>query len=205
MDGKLKKKEISCINSFGSVVERFKFPKKLEAESFLNGNIREYINNSIDVENKKNKERKKESKYLKKLEIIKKKEKKKRQKFINKKLPSVGTYSPEITSSIYYNVLSKLNPYRNQLAPFNIINSRFSQIKNPKIKSIGSPGPAEYNVIPAFKALNSDKRKYKIFGQNKQRESKIINTFVPGPGVYNLDNPNIWNIKSYNVLFINNN
>jgi hypothetical protein len=205
LDGKLKKKEISCINSFGSVVERFKFPKKLEAESSNKGNIREYINKSIDEENKKYKERKKESKYLKKLEIIKKKEKKKRQKFINKKLPSVGTYSPEITSSIYYNILSKLNPYRNQLAPFNIINSRFSQIKNPRIKSIGSPGPAEYDVIPAFKALNSDKRKYKIFGQNKQRESKIINTFVPGRGVYNLDNHNIWNIKSYNVLFINNN
>ena len=26
-------------------------------------------------------------------------------------MPSVGAYSPEITSSIYYQVLSKLNPY----------------------------------------------------------------------------------------------
>ena len=118
-------------------------------------------------------------------------------------MPSVGTYSPEATSSIYYNVLSKLNPYRNQLAPFNIINSRFSQIKNPRFKNVGTPGPAEYNVEHAFQALNSDKRKYNIFGQNKQRESRIKNTFVPGPGGYNLDNPNFWNIKSYNVLFIN--
>ena len=75
-------------------------------------------------------------------------------------MPSVGTYSPEITSSIQYQVLSKLNPYRNQVAPFNIVDSRFSQIKNPRLlKNIGTPGPADYNVLPAFNAINLDKRK----------------------------------------------
>ena len=204
LEGKLIKKEISNIKSFGSNVERFKIPKKTEEDYHNGSDIREYINQSIDEEINKDKERIKERQYLKKIEKIKKKEKKKRQKYIRKKIPSVGAYSPEITSSIYYQILSKLNPYRNQLAPFNIVNSRFEQIKNPRLNYIGTPGPADYNVIPAYKALNLDKRKYNIFGQNKQRESRIKNTFVPGPGLYNLDNPNIWNIKTFNVLFINN-
>ena len=212
LEGKFIKKEISNNKTFGSSVERFNYDKspeekeKDENENNLNSsNIKEYINQSIDEENRKDKERKKEIKYLKKFKKLKKKEKMKRQKYIKKKTPSVGTYSPEVTSSMYYQVLSKLNPYRNQVAPFDIVNSRFEQIKNPRMKNSITPGPADYNVMPAFKALNLDKRKYNIFGQNKQRESRIKNTFVPGPGLYNLDNPNIWNIKSYNVLFINNN
>jgi hypothetical protein len=206
LEGQFIKKEISNNKSFGSSVERFNFKKTVEQkeENLNNSNIREYINQSLDEENKKEKERIKEIKYLKKVEKIKKKEKIKRQKYIKKKMPSVGTYSPEMTSSLYYQVLSKLNPYRNQVAPFDMVNSRFAQIKNPRIKNAVTPGPADYNVLPAFKALNLDKRKYNIFGQNKQRESRIKNTFVPGPGLYNLDNPDIWNIKSYNVLFINN-
>ena len=124
----------------------------------------------------------KKIKNLIKLEKIKKKEKLHRAPYIYKPIPCVGTYSPEITKSIYYEVFSKLNPYRNTVAPFNMINTRFS---------------------PAFKALNLDKRKYNIFGQNEQRESIIKNAKVPGPGLYNLNKPNEWNIKSYNVLFIN--
>ena len=82
LEGKLIRKEISNINSFGSVVERFRFPKTPKAENPNNFNIKEYINQSLDEENKKDKERINESKYLKKLEKIKKKEKKKRQKII---------------------------------------------------------------------------------------------------------------------------
>jgi hypothetical protein len=204
LEGKFIRKEISNNKSFGSIVERFKYNKIPEEENFNNNNIKEYINQTLDEENKKDQERIKERQYLKKIEKIKKKEKQKRQKYLRKKMPSVGTYSPEVTSSMYYHVLSKLNPYRNQVAPFDIVNTRFSQIKNPRIKNIGTPGPSDYNVLSAIKALNLDKRKYNIFGQNIQRESIIKNTFVPGPGNYNLDNPNIWNIKSYNVLFINN-
>ena len=211
LEGKFIKKEISNNKTFGSSVERFKFNKSLvqkdeeEKKSTVNNsNIKEYINQSLDEENKKDKQRIKERKLLKKIENLKNKEKQKRQKYMKKNMPSVGTYSPEVTSSMYYQVLSKLNPYRNQLAPFDMVNSRFSQIKNPRNKAVSTPGPADYNVLPAFKALNLDKRKYKIFGQNKQRESRIKNNYVPGPGLYNLDNPNVWNIKTYNVLFINN-
>ena len=137
------------------------------------------------------------------IEIRKKKEKLRRQPYVNKPIPSVGTYSPEVTSTIYYNVFSKLNPYRNSVAPFNMVNTRFSQIKNPRLEKRESPGPADYEVLPAFKALNDDKRKYNIFGQNNQRESITKNEYVPGPGLYNLDNRDFWNIKSYNALFIN--
>ena len=119
------------------------------------------------------------------MEKAKKKEKLKRQQYVNKPIPSVGTYSPEVTSTIYYNVFSKLNPYRNTVAPKE------------------SPGPADYEVLPAFKALNKEKRKYNIFGQNNQRESIVKNEDIPGPGLYNLDSRDFWNIKSYNALFIN--
>ena len=84
-----------------------------------------------------------------------------------------------------------------------MINTRFSQIKNPRLEKRETPGPADYEVLPAFKALNLDKRKYNIFGQNEQRESAVKNPFVPGPGLYNLDSQYFWNRKSYNALFIN--
>ena len=201
------KKEISNVNSFGSKVERFSLTPKekniIEDEFIDDNDVREYINRTLDEEERKDKIRIRQSQYLKKMELIKKKEKEKRQKYLKQKMPSVGTYSPEIISTIKYQVLSKSNLIRNQIAPFNIVNSRFSQVRNPRIKITIPPGPGDYNILPAFKALNSDKRKYNVFGQNKQRDAKIRNTFVPGPGNYNLNDPNIWNIKSYNALFIN--
>ena len=207
LEGKFTKKEISNIKSFGSKVERFsKTPKekvKINDELIDDNDVRDYINRSLDEEERKERIRLRQSQNLKKMEFIKKKEKEKRQKYLKEKMPSVGTYSPELISTIKYQVLSKTNLIRNQIAPFNIVNSRFSQVRNPRIKITIPPGPGDYNILPAFKALNSDKRKYKVFGQNKQRDTKIRNTFVPGPGNYNLDNPDIWSIKSYNALFIN--
>ena len=207
LEGELIKKEISNNKSFGSSVERFhgKEIKNKDDKKSYNNNIKLYINQFINEEKIKNIHRNKKIKYMAKLERAKKKEKLRRQQYVNKPIPSVGTYSPEATSTIYYNVFSKINPYKNSVAPFNMINTRFAQIKNPRIEITETPGPADYEVLPAFNALNIDKRKYNIFGQNEQRQSRIRNTYVPGPGLYNLDNPDKWNIKSYNVLFINNN
>ena len=203
LEGELIKKIISNNTSFGSSVERF-HGKEIKTKNDSNkNNIKVYINQFKNEENIKHFHRNKKIKYLKKLEKIKKKEKQRRQEYVNKPIPSVGTYSPEITKSIYYNVYSKLNPYRNTVAPFNMVNTRFNQIKNPRLEKKETPGPCDYEVLPAFNALNDDKRKYNIFGQNEQRQSRIKNTFVPGVGMYNLDKPNKWNIKSYNVLFIN--
>ena len=204
------KKEVSNNKSFGSSVERFHEKeitpnKKSKKDTNINNNndVNNNINQSKLEENIKSLNLNKKIKNLIKLEKIKKKEKLHRAPYIYKPIPCVGTYSPEITKSIYYEVFSKLNPYRNTVAPFNMINTRFSQIKNPRLGKKETPGPADYEVLPAFKALNLDKRKYNIFGQNEQRESIIKNAKVPGPGLYNLNKPNEWNIKSYNVLFIN--
>ena len=203
LEGELIKKEISNNKSFGSSVERFHGKEIKTKDDTNNNNIKVYINQFKNEENIKHFHRNKKIKYLTKIEKLKKKEKQKRQPYVNKPIPSVGTYSPEITKSIYYDVFSKLNPYRNTVAPFNMVNTRFNQIKNPRLEKEETPGPADYEVLPAFNALNDDKRKYNIFGQNEQRQSRIKNTFVPGVGKYNLDKPNEWNIKSYNVLFIN--
>ena len=203
LEGDLIKKQISNNKSFGSSVERFQ-GKEIKIKNNKNrNNIKVYINQFITQENLKSIHRDNKIKYLNKMEKAKKKEKLKRQQYVNKPIPSVGTYSPEITSTIYYNVFSKLNPYRNTVAPFNMINTRFSQTKNPRLEKKESPGPADYEVLPAFKALNKEKRKYNIFGQNNQRESIVKNEDVPGPGLYNLDSRDFWNIKSYNALFIN--
>ena len=48
LEGKLIKKEISSINSFGSVVERFKFSKTTDEENHNSSNIKEYINQSLE-------------------------------------------------------------------------------------------------------------------------------------------------------------
>ena len=203
LEGDLIKKQISNNKSFGSSVERFQ-GKEIKIKNDKNrNNIKVYINQFITQENLKSIHRDNKIKYLNKMEKVKKKEKLKRQQYVNKPIPSVGTYSPEVTSTIYYNVFSKLNPYRNTVAPFNMINTRFSQTKNPRLEKKESPGPADYEVLPAFKALNKEKRKYNIFGQNNQRESIVKNEYVPGPGLYNLDSRDFWNIKSYNALFIN--
>ena len=203
LEGDLIKKQISNNKSFGSSVERFQ-GKEIKIKNNKNrNNIKVYINQFITQENLKSIHRDNKIKYLNKMEKAKKKEKLKRQQYVNKPIPSVGTYSPEVTSTIYYNVFSKLNPYRNTVAPFNMINTRFSQTKNPRLEKKESPGPADYEVLPAFKALNKEKRKYNIFGQNNQRESIVKNEDVPGPGLYNLDSRDFWNIKSYNALFIN--
>ena len=203
LEGDLIKKQISNNKSFGSSVERFQ-GKEIKIKNDKNrNNIKVYINQFITQENLKSIHRDNKIKYLNKMEKAKKKEKLKRQQYVNKPIPSVGTYSPEVTSTIYYNVFSKLNPYRNTVAPFNMINTRFSQTKNPRLEKKESPGPADYEVLPAFKALNKEKRKYNIFGQNNQRESIVKNEDVPGPGLYNLDSRDFWNIKSYNALFIN--
>ena len=203
LEGDLIKKQISNNKSFGSSVERFQ-GKEIKIKNDKNrNNIKVYINQFITQENLKSIHRDNKIKYLNKMEKAKKKEKLKRQQYVNKPIPSVGTYSPEVTSTIYYNVFSKLNPYRNTVAPFNMINTRFSQTKNPRLEKKESPGPADYEVLPAFKALNKEKRKYNIFGQNNQRESIVKNEDIPGPGLYNLDSRDFWNIKSYNALFIN--
>ena len=100
-----------------------------------------------------------------------------------------------------YNVLSKLNQYRNKIAPFNIMNIRFRNELNIKKKNEEIPGPGDYEVSDAYNTLYNSKKSYNIFGAGLQRKNNKNN--VPGPGLYEPNDPNsLWNKKTFNILFM---
>ena len=191
------KKEVSNVKSFGMLSERFKTSKILENteldEKEKDKNKFDKINN--EFEDKMNIKINRRYLELKKEE----EERKKREKYKNIKEPAVGTYSPEIVNSISYNVFSKINPYRNKLAPFNIMNTRFEN--QPKMfinYKFNYPGPGKYEVTNAYNALNNSKKNYNIFGTDLQRKDNNLD--IIGPGLY--DQNNSWNKKTFNVLFM---
>ena len=205
------KKEISNVKSFGILSERFKSNRSTdekEIEEYDKGekeeknDLEKNKNNSII--NNRYEDRLKikiDSKYIELKKEEEKKEKEKRDKYRDIKLPPVGAYSPEIITSMSYNVLSKVNPYRNKIAPFNIINTRFKDKLNIQKKSMELPGPGKYEVSDAYNALYNSKKNYNIFGAGLQR--KNIRNNMPGPGVYDVNDPNSsWNKKTFNILFL---
>ena len=200
LDKNFIKKEVSNVKSFGIKSERFK-------------TNRSYDDNEMGEKLEKNYEKKNNNKYedlikvkidSKYLELKKEEEeieKKKRDKYRDIKEPGVGTYSPEKKTSMYYNVLSKINPYRNKIAPFNIMNTRFNSENKLNKKITDLPGPGKYEVADAYNALYNSKKNYNIFGAGSQRNNYKPNS--PGPGIYNPNNPNsLWNKKTFNILFM---
>ena len=195
------KKDISNVKSFGILSERFKISKstdynKIDEEEELNKGENSYFNNKYEEKVKI----KIDSKYLELKKEEEEKEKRKRDKYRDIKEPPVGTYSPEIVNSISYNVLSKVNPYRNKVAPFNIMNTRFKNEPKSIKKKLDSPGPGKYEILNAYNALYNSKKNYNIFGVGPQRKSKDKDS--PGPGLYEQENPNSWNKKTFNILFM---
>ena len=210
------KDEISNVNSFGILAERFKY-KNLNSEK--NDNYNEYIDEIINrqlylktnfdyidkIQYKIN------SQFLKMKREEEDINKKKRDKYMNKKSPGVGDYSPEFSNSISYNIQSKVNKFRSDIAPFNIMNSRFSK-SNKYFSSKDTPGPGEYNVANAFDALNNGIKNNHINNINNHNSRVIDNNLVktkiseepstPGPGLYEQDIPHSWNKKSFNILFL---
>jgi hypothetical protein len=130
------------------------------------------------------------------------KEKKRREMYMmSTEKPSVGTYSPEKMNSISYNVLSRVNPYRNKVAPFNVMNTRFENLpKSFKNYKVNVPGPGKYEVVNAYNALNNSKKTYNVFGVDSHRKENYTDKI--GPGLYEQNSPNSWNKKTFNVLFI---
>ena len=214
------KEKISKIESFGTLDQRFKY-KNLNTEN--NDDYNEYINEKLNRElylkddpvfddNIKFKINRKILEIRRQEEIAKKR---KRDKFMNKVSPSVGDYSPEFSTSISYNVKSKINKYRNDVAPFNIMDSRFS--KNKKYffnEDLALPGPGAYDVSEAFNALKDGikngyiHKSYNNDNSNNEENAKIKNKnnevkSIPKPEIYeqNFTN-NSWNKKTFNVLFI---
>ena len=215
------KEQISNIKSFGILEERFKYKNlNLEENDNYNEIINEKINRQLYVKTNYDFDDKIQYKMNRKFLELKRQEemikKKRRDKFMNKKSPAVGDYSPEFSTSISYNVKSKLNKYRNDVAPFNIMDARFS--KDNKIflnKDMPNPGPGEYDVAEAFEALKDGiKNGYinKSYNNNDNYNNiiennpiKIKNNDVPSiqePEKFNKNLTNSWNKKSFNVLFI---
>ena len=195
------KKETSNVQSFGTLSERF-----TRAKSFDNKGITE-----LNIENNKYKNNYKfddklkykiDSKYLELKRKEEEKEKKKREMYMmSTQKPSVGTYSPEKMNSISYNVLSRINPYRNKIAPFNVMNARFENLpKSFKNYKVNVPGPGKYEVASAYNALNKSKKNYNVFGVDSQRKENC--TDLIGPGLYEQNSPNSWNKKTFNILFM---
>ena len=190
------KKETSNVQSFGTLSERFKRAKSLDNKQNKENN--KYKINYIFEEKIKFKI---DSKYLELKRKEEENEKKKREIYMmSKQRPSVGTYSPEKMNSISYNVLSRINPYRNKIAPFNIMNTRFENLpKTLKSYKVNVPGPGKYEVVDAYNALNNSKKSYNVFGVDSQRKEN--NTNMIGPGLYEHNSPNSWNKKTFNILF----
>ena len=193
------KKEVSKVKSFGILSERFKTSSSLDNNKLSE---RDREKNKYDKTNYKFEDKmriKINSRYLELKKEEEKAEKRRRKKFMNIKEPAVGTYSPEIITSLSYNVLSKINPYQNQVAPFNIMNTRFqNQPRSLKKNRFNFPGPGKYEVADAYNALNNSKKNYNIFGTDSQR--KDIDKNKIGPGLYDQSSP--WNKKSFNILFM---
>ena len=195
------KDEISNVKSFGILSQRFKINKyndNTELDDEINRQLYqktnfEYEDKLIHKINKKILEmNKQEEEY----------QKRRRERYMNKKTPGVGDYSPEFVTSMSYNVLSKVNTFRNKVAPFNIKNSRFNT-ENKILKRKENPGPGEYNVENAYEALNNLKIKSKKYIRSPTPKIKINEkNETPGPGLYDQDLSNSWNKKSFNVIFM---
>ena len=199
------KGEISNVKSFGILSQRFK-NVNLHNEEYNDENIKKQ---SLDKINYGYEDKMKYKINQKFLEIKKQEEifqKKRRDKFMNKKSPGVGDYSPEFSTSISYNVQSKLNQFRDKVAPFSIKNSRFSSDKK-LFNDNDIPGPGDYNVADAYDALNNGLKNGKNHNEIKINNTEIIKhgekKATPGPGLYNIDTANSWEKKSFNILFMN--
>ena len=210
------KDEISNVNSFGILSKRFKYE---DFNPYKDDNYNEYIDEKnhrylylkTNYQYDDKIQYKINQKFLKIKEEEEMMKKKRRDKFMNKKSPAVGDYSPEFSNSISYNVLSKINKYRNSIAPFNIMNSRFP--KNSKLSPKNDiPGPGNYEVANAFDALNNGIKN--CYNNNYPNNNSILmeNNIIsnknneekstPGPGLYDQNINNSWNKKSFNVLFM---
>ena len=198
------KKETSNVQSFGTLSERFKIVKSLDSKRNKDQNklYDQYNNYNIDYKFEDKIKYKIDSKYLELKRKEEEKEKKKREKYMmSKQKPSVGTYSPELMTSLSYNVFSKINPYRNKVAPFNIMNARFENLpKSLKNYKVNVPGPGKYEVVDAYNALNNSKKNYNVFEIDSQRKEHY--TDIIGPGLYESNSPNSWNKKTFNILFM---
>ena len=195
------KKEFSKKQNFGCSSERFKEEKKDRKEIEKEKLLKEPFNIIKENEKYYKKDKiiigKNDKKEIEEDYIKKNKKKKKRDE-----IPPVGSYNPGIVNSIEYRNSTKLNPHQAFIAPFNTINNRLFNFNNNKINL----GPGSYNDQKSFDLINSNKRSFKIFGEDYDKSKRgafYFNNNSPGPGNYNHIHEFDWNTKTFNALFIN--
>ena len=133
---------------------------------------------------------------------------------INKELinsPGVGTYNPDIFSSIKYNA-----EYKYKMKPPIIHKSSFTselekltlnkvkEIKEKEKKLISYLGPGRYNNLfnKTFNDMNKSTDKNKPpFGSSEKKLETKKQELSPGPGQYDVNLYYNWITRTYNILF----
>ena len=115
--------------------------------------------------------------------------------------PGVGQYNLAIAKSILYKIRSSINPFQdNKKVSFNTQAKRFDHnntcIVNPRTNASLGPGVYYKNTLPNIKQSPVP------FNIGNKRFVYKDTAVPPGPGAYEHESPNDWNIKSHNVLFV---
>ena len=117
--------------------------------------------------------------------------------------PAVGQYNLAIAKSILYKIRSSINPFQDtKKVSFNTQAKRFDNNNNASsiINTHTNPslGPGVYYKEP----LPNIKQNSAPFNIANKRFIYKDASIQPGPGTYEHDSFNNWNIKSHNVLFV---
>ena len=115
------------------------------------------------------------------------------------KTTGVGSYNPQILSSIGYKIISKENKFQSVIAPFSSGQERFLE-KSHSTSDIVGPGCYNYAKSSFDKKKNNEvvketKPLQEYVEKKKESERQV------GPGSYGMYDYNQWNKKSFNILF----
>ena len=115
------------------------------------------------------------------------------------KIPSVGSYNPDILFSLGYKVAKNVNKFNSTVAPFSSIEKRFMCSTKTAADNVG---PGQYykerilrNTVSNSPPFNTSSDRYGNFNNTH-------NVNVSGPGSYNVSSYFDWNKKSYNIQYI---
>jgi hypothetical protein len=107
--------------------------------------------------------------------------------------PGVGTYSPEINTSLNYKILKNVYKYNNSDIPFQSKEIRFKDSRDLNTK-VG-PGLYHKDVVKGLPEKIIKPTHQSISFKDKLSEDL-------GPGSYDLGSYFEWNKKSYNILYV---
>ena len=115
--------------------------------------------------------------------------------------PGVGQYNLAIAKSILYKIRSSINPFQDtKKVSFNTQAKRFDNnnacIINTRTNPSLGPGVYYKDTLPSIKQNSAP------FNIGNKRFIYKDTSVPPGPGTYEHESPDNWNIKSHNVLFV---